>query len=141
MKLLERVKGLFAKEEQPDECLASRRRFLKGAAGLAAVAVVASAGGMRLLSEDEVDRLKQMVKSGRVVGQTFYLDRTAVLVGLHNVTFVDCSFVASPDFRGRSLLEFSHCSGVYMRDCRLDAGKAFSAVQYDAIPSKFALNC
>lgn len=125
MNILSGIKSLFAKDEPCDALVESRRRFLKGAAGLAAVAVVASAGGVRLLSSTEIDRLKAMVESGRVIGQTFYLDRPAVLVGLRNVEFVDCQFVATADFTGRSMVEFSRCSNVAMRRCRFETPKLF----------------
>ncbi len=121
--MLASLKGWLAKlKDSPDtEVDLSRRRVLKGAAGLAAVAVVASAGGLKLLTADENSRLIDMIKSGVVENQTFYLDRTAVFEGLDGLMLRNCSFIAAPGFIGNSLIILKDATNIVLTNCFFDS--------------------
>lgn len=111
----------------------SRRRIVKGAAGLAAVAAVVSVGGYRLLTETESEKLAAMVKRGLVEGQTFLLDRTAVLDGLRGVVIRNCEFIAAPNFDGSCLLEFRNSLGCLIDLCSFRCGGITSAIMFDHV--------
>lgn len=67
----------------------SKRKFIKTAAGLAALTVI----GVKLSSIAKIAEIEEQIKSGVVTGQTFYLDKTLV-IDIPDVVIVNCKFVA-----------------------------------------------
>lgn len=127
-----KLKNLFKTVPDPpmDE---SRRRILKGAAGLAALAVVASAGGLRLLQSTENDRLLAAIESGLVVGQTFYFEHPALLQDLKYVKFEGCRFETAPNFKGDCILTLEGCTNIIIANSYFKAPSNTSAIQIKSV--------
>ena len=120
MKLLKKLRDtLFATSD--DSYVAGRRRFLRGAAGLAAVAVVGVVGGgpslVRAITAAEKLGIAEACMSGVIWGQTFISDHPLVLMGLHNVEFRGCTFIATKSCIGAYMLDFRDCSNIAVTGC------------------------
>ena len=79
-------KSLFTLDESPD---LSRRKFIRDAASLAALTVVAS----QVPSLLKYNELKAQLASGLIENQTFYLTEP-VIIDLPNTVIRNCYFVA-----------------------------------------------
>lgn len=120
----DKLKRALQLSESTEVDVESRRRFLKGAAGLAVMAVIPIGidQGYRLLTTNEQKQFITNVKSGQVVeNMTFYLDRTVVLKDLKGVVIRNCRFVATPDFVGDSMIEFRNSDNFIINSCIFDA--------------------
>ena len=101
--------------------LQSRRRILKGAAGLALLAVMPINEGYRLLTEVEKVNFINKVKSGQVIeNMTFYVDRTIVLKNLKNVLITNCEFISMPNFIGNSMIYMEDSTSIIIKNCTLN---------------------
>lgn len=108
------------KETEFDE---SRRRVVKGVAGLAALAAISPSlvvDGKQFVDFSSSD-FERMCATGVVENMTFYLDRTAKLEGMDGLTIRNCKFVALEGFEGESMLYLDNCSGCTIMDCYLDS--------------------
>lgn len=69
----------------------SRRKFVKDAATLTALAVTAAHTPQ--LAQTLLESIDQQIRNGLVKGQTFWLTEP-IIVDLPNVIFEDCTFIA-----------------------------------------------
>lgn len=83
------IKSLFGNKVD-DSLVLSRRQFITGAAGLAALTVV----GSKLPSILKIKELAAQIASGRVYGQTFYVSET-IVIDIPNVVIDQCEFIAT----------------------------------------------
>lgn len=117
----------------------SRRRFIKGAAGLAAIAAipVGASGALQLLSPAEKADLVTKIESGSVIENiTFVLDKPITLKNVSNVLIRNCRFIASPDFVGLEMIYIdAGCEGLTIRDSVFEAT---SVGQNDQVVMRFS---
>ena len=90
----------------------SKRKFIRNAAGLAALTAAASVSPAILLEKErEIDR---MIRSGLVSGQTFYID-DPVVISIDNVRIENCKFVATRPMD--HILEVESVNKLIIRNC------------------------
>lgn len=75
-----------------DEIDHSRRKFIKDAAGLAALTVIATQAPL-LLKPEKINELRKQIEAGYVHDQTFYIYEPVVL-DIDNVIIDNCKFIA-----------------------------------------------
>jgi len=118
----------------------SRRRFLKGAAGLAAIAAipVGVSGGLRMLDHLERQSLVDSMRSGQVIeNMTFLIDRPVVLQNISDSVIRNCRFITSDDFVGDEMIFFGKGSErVVITSCIFESGhfsNGFAGIRFDGI--------
>lgn len=119
MSLTKLYKRLFA--DTPDSYVEGRRRFIKCAAGLAALSVIPASGTFKLLDVAERNQLISEIESGLIEGKTFLIDRTICIKNMINLTIRNCRFIASDNFIGNSLLEIdNNNAAVFVINCAFE---------------------
>ncbi|AUR82110.1 pectin lyase fold/virulence factor [Vibrio phage 1.021.C._10N.222.51.F9] len=122
------------KETEFDE---SRRRVVKGVAGLAALAAISPSlvvDGKQFVDFSSSD-FERMCASGVIENMTFYLDRTTKLEGMNGLTIRNCKFIALEGFEGESMFYLGDCSNCVITDCHLDVGNiANTAMTFGGLP-------
>lgn len=112
MDIKSKVKKFFAPVDGKD---LGRRKFIKDAAGLAALTVVAGAIPSILV----VDELKRQIESGVVRDQIFYISET-VVIDIPNVKIVGCKFIATAPMK--YMIEMGvNAKQCLLMDCVIDA--------------------
>lgn len=106
------IKSLFGNKVD-DSLVLSRRQFITGAAGLAALTVV----GSKLPSILKIKELAAQIASGRVYGQTFYVSET-IVIDIPNVVIDQCEFIATQPLN--PVLHFtSNAHYTQMSNCKI----------------------
>ena len=95
----------------------SRRRFIRDAAGLAALAFAAPVSTSILLAREKT--IYEQVESGVVEDQTFYLYEPIVLSFADRVEIHRCSFIAMRDMP--TMLILPKEGRVWVSDCALQS--------------------
>ena len=96
----------------------NRRYFLKWLAGLAAAMVAPIVPAA--LVQTEQQRFTEMLETGLVENQTFYLDGPIVLENVSNLVIRYCQFI----FGDQASIRFSSsCRDVWISDSRFDNAK------------------
>jgi len=107
--MLSKLKKLF----ELDEVDHSRRKFIRNAGALAALAVVAtSAPG---LLEAKTLELSEMIANGLVENQTFYIDETIFIEMKRGFIIMNCKFIATRPLR--YMINLSECENVTIMGC------------------------
>lgn len=134
MNFLAELKARFSDTTKTEVDQESRRRFLKGSAGLAAVAAVGGPGVMQLLGESEQQRLVEQIKStGIVENMYFYVDRPLVIQNIDGVIIRNCHFECLPEFVGDCILETKNASNFVINGCVFNSQNAFYELERGAI--------
>lgn len=119
-KLLRKFMDNLNAETEFDE---SRRRVIKGAAGLAALAAISPSlviDGKQFVDFSSSD-FERMCASGVVENMTFYLDRTINLQDMDGLVIRNCKFIALEGFAGDSMIYLNDCSNCTITGCHLDS--------------------
>jgi hypothetical protein len=82
----------------------SRRRVIKGALALAALAAI-PINPVTEIEKSDYDRFMKMVNDGLIEGMTFYLDRSIVLEGFDKLRIDKCHFILLKGFEGKGVFE------------------------------------
>lgn len=109
----------------------SRRGVLKGAAALAATAVVATAtpGVFKAMDAFAIDDLASQLKNGGVImNQTFYVNDTVTLQNIRNLKIINCNFILSKFAPEESpFLRFGDgCENLWIKGCHFKRGELAS---------------
>ena len=95
------LKRLISNLDNNTEFDTSKRRVIKGIAGLSALAAVgAKMSTLSMISPPTTSDFEAMARTGIVEGVTFYLDRTCVLEEMKGVIIKNCKFIALDPFQG-----------------------------------------
>jgi len=97
----------------------SRRRVLRGALGLAAIAAVGVGGSATPLDKAGIAEFLKAAEAGLVDGYTFYLDRTLVIEGCDGLVIQNCSFVAVEGFEGEFIMSINS-ENLLIQSCCFD---------------------
>jgi len=92
----------------------TRRHFIRGAAGLAALAVVGPS--LVKLTKTDRERLIEMVKTGVVRDQWFHISEPVVLRSYHGLLITNCYFVMTD----RGILDLADSRNVTISYCHFD---------------------
>lgn len=103
----------------------NRRNFIRGATGLAALAVAGPT--LAALSQTDRERLIQQIRSGLVEDQVFVLDEGGpiVIAGINELIIRRCRFVWK-DRKPRYFIEMSKSSHVRIESCIFDASQTIT---------------
>lgn len=82
----------------------SRRRVVKGALALAALAAI-PINPVTEIEKSDYDRFMKMVDDGLIEEMTFYLDRSIILEGFDELRIDKCHFILLEGFEGRGVFE------------------------------------
>lgn len=104
----------------------SRRKFIKDAASLAALTVVATA----IPSVLKVKEIQDQINSGTVIGQTFYLDEP-IVIDIDNVLISNCTFIATKPMP--YMIKAGNVKNLHISHCSFDFGgnKIGAGMQFD----------
>lgn len=105
------IKRIFTSDGEVD---VSRRRFIKGAASLAALTVVSTA----LPSVRVYETLKEQIATGLVTDQTFYIDEP-IVIDMNNIIIRNCKFIATRPLD--YFLEIKGSSRFVITDCQFQS--------------------
>lgn len=111
--MIKKLKEFFRVEDGPD---LSRRKFIKGAASLAALTAVATT----LPSISKFKEIQEQLLSGVVENQAFYIYEP-VVIDLPNTVVRNCRFVACADMPNMITIKDS-AKQCRLEDCHIDDG-------------------
>lgn len=111
----------------------SRRRIIKGVAGLAALAAISPSIVIdgKLFNSLSASEFEYMCSNGVVENMTFYLDRTVKIEDMNGLIIRNCEFIALEGFEGGAMITLTNRANCQLINCYLDCRNvAMSGITY-----------